>query len=100
MYIGNSSREDALGNGTLFDKFTVRMDNKKSGRRKQVIDTRNEGFFYVHNCFDCSFGYNIRRDVLRIAHFKVKCTYHEETEKTYTLKQYTKEMKRIIALLL
>ena len=83
--------------GTLFDDFTIRMDNKKSGMRKQVIDTRAEGYFYVHDCFNCNYGRNVPRNLLRIAHFKVNCPYKQKTEVTYTLTNYTKDMKIIVA---
>lgn len=99
MYLGTANRESSLRNGTLFDDFTIRMDNKVSGRRKQVIDTRAEGYFYVHDCFHCNFGQNVPRNLLRIAHFKVRCPYKQKTEKTFTLKKYTQEMKAVVNML-
>lgn len=99
MYLGNASREDSLRNGTLFDNFIIRMDNKYSGRRKQVIDSRAEGYFYVHDCHNCRFGRNVPVNLLRIAHFKMNIKYNQETEVTRTLMNYTKDMIRMVAIL-
>ena len=40
MYLGGINREESLSRGTLFDDFTIRMDNRKSGRSKQVFSTK------------------------------------------------------------
>lgn len=97
IYLGNASRERALWKGTLFDDFTIRMDNSKSGRQKQVIDTRAEGYFYIHDCYNCNLGKKVPRNLLRIAHFKKTCPYKQRKEVTYTLTNYTKDMKVIVA---
>ena len=97
--MGNATRENSLRNGTLFDDYTIRMDNSKSGRRKQVIDTRAEGYFYVHDCHNCRFGKNVPIHLLRIAHFKKNIRYNQSTNITYTLTKYTKDMKSILAML-
>ena len=97
MYLGKANRANSMKTGTLFDDFTIRMDNKKSGRPMQVIDTRAEGYFYVHDCYHCNYGRRVPRNLLRIAHFKVKCPYKQKTEVTYTLTNYTKDMKIIVA---
>ena len=73
------------------------MDNSKSGRRKQVIDTRAEGYFYVHDCYYCQYGLNVPIYLLRIAHFKKIIKYNQSTEVTHTLMKYTKDMKKIVA---
>ena len=99
MYLGNAIRENSLGNGTLFDDFIIRMDNKYSGRRKQVIDTRAEGYFYVHNCYNCMYASSVPIYLLRIAHFKKNIRYNQSTEITHTLTKYTKDMKTIVAML-
>ena len=75
------------------------MDNSKSGRRKQVIDTRAEGYFYVHKCYNCMYGNSVPIHVLRIAHFKKNIRYNQSTEITHTLTKYTEDMKRIVAML-
>ena len=72
------------------------MDNSRSGRRKQIIDTRAEGYFYVHHCYNCQFGSNVPINLLRIAHFKKTIRYNQSTEVTHTLSKYTKEMMSII----
>ena len=97
MYLGKANRENSLRYGTLFDDFTIRMDNKISGRPKQVIDTKAEGYFYIHDCYYCNYGRNVPRNLLRIAHFKVRCPYKQKTESTYTLTNYTKDMKINVA---
>lgn len=101
MYLGSANREDSLGNGTLFGDYVVRMDNRKSGRQKQLINTRAEGSFYIHDCHFCNLGKKkIPRNILRIAHFKVRVKYNQTTEKTYTLTNYTKNMKIAVRFLL
>ena len=97
MYLGKANRENSMKISTIFNDFTIRMDNKVSGRPKQVIDTRAEGYFYVHDCYNCNYGLNVPRNLLRIAHFKVKCPYKQQTEVNYTLTKYTKDMKTIVA---
>ena len=47
MYVGGSNREESLSRGTLFNDFTIRMDNRKSGRPKQVIQSDREGFLII-----------------------------------------------------
>lgn len=72
------------------------MDNKYSGRRKQVIDTRAEGYFYVHDCYYCYFGRNVPINLLRIAHFKKNIRYNQSTEVTHTLSKYTRDMINVV----
>ena len=72
------------------------MDNAKSGRRTQVIETRAEGYFYVHDCYNCRFGLNVPINLLRIAHFKKVIRYNQKTEITHTLMKYTKNMKSVV----
>ena len=101
MYLGKANREDSLGSGTLFDNYVIRMDNRVSGRQKQLISTRAEGSFYIHDCHFCNLGKKkIPRNILRIAHFKVRVKYNQTTEKTYTLTNYTKNMKIAVRFLL
>ena len=73
------------------------MDNKLSGRRKQVIDTRAEGYFWVHDCKNCEFGFGVPINLLRIAHFKKNIRYNQSTEITRTLMNYTNDMIRMVA---
>ena len=99
MYKGRANREQSLQRGTIFNDFTIRMNNIHSGRMKQVIDTRAEGLFYVHDCYLCSYGNFVPRNVLRIAHFKARMRYKDSTERTYTLLNYTKDMKFVLSIL-
>ena len=73
------------------------MDNKLSGRRKQVIDTRAEGYFWVHDCKNCKCGYGVPINILRIAHFKKNIRYNQSTEITRILMNYTNDMIRMVA---
>lgn len=90
-----------MGNGTLFDDYVIRMDNRISGRQKQIINTQAEGFFYIHDCHFCNLGKTkIPRNLLRIAHFKVAIKYNQTTETTYSLTNYTRNMKTAVRFLL
>lgn len=101
MYLGGHSNRDlSLRTGTLFDNYVIRMDNKISGRQKQIINTKTEGYFYIHDCHFCNIGGKVPRNILRIAHFKVRCKYNQTTEHTYTLTQYTRDMKTVVSFLL
>lgn len=75
------------------------MDNIHSGRKKQVIDTKADGQFSIHDCFNCKIGRFVPRNVLRIAHMKGLIRYNDSTEYSYTLTQYTKDMRNILSLL-
>ena len=97
MYLGSADREQSLQNGTLFDDFTIRMDNKRTGRRKQVINTKAEGLFIVHSCFNCQFGLNVPRNLLRIAHFRRKVPFNDTTEISCTLLKYTDDIKFLLS---
>ena len=99
LYLGKTDREQSLQNGTIFDDFTIRMDNIHSGRQKQVIDTKTEGQFYIHNCYNCKFKKCVPRNLLRIAHFKTHIRYKDSTETTYALLNYTKDMKFVLSIL-
>ena len=99
MYLSKTDIQQSLQNGTIFDDFTVRMDNKYTKRRKQVIKTSAEGTFYIHECYNCHFGKYAPRNVLRIAHIRRNVRYNDSTELTYTLQRYTKDMKLILSIL-
>ena len=96
MYKGTKNREESLKNGTLFENFYIRLDNKKTGRRKMVIETSSEGWYSTHSCYFCYFSYNVSKTLLRIAHFKVNCLNINITEISHTLSIYTKELKKKI----
>ena len=84
----------------MFEAYNVRMDNKESGRQKQVIHRNAEGWFSVHWCYYCRFSGNVPPNFLRIAHFKADCTYNQTTEVSNTLKQYSGKMKEYLTILL
>lgn len=94
MYKGTKNREESLKNGTLFDDFYIRLDNKKTGRRKMVIDTTSEGWYSTHLCYFCYFSNKVSRTLLRIAHFKVTCPKENKTEISHTLSIYTKDLQK------
>lgn len=96
MYKGTKHREESLRNGTLFDDSYIRLDNKNTGRRKQIIDTTSEGWYSTHWCYYCYFSRNVSRSLLRIAHFKSVCPYVANTEITHTLSIYTKELQKYL----
>lgn len=97
MYLGSRDREQSLQNGTLFDDFTIRMNNIRTGRRKQVIDTRAEGLFITHTCLNCKFGNNVPRNLLRIAHFRKSVPFNDSIELSCTLLKYTNDLKFILS---
>lgn len=94
MYSGTKNREESLKNGTLFDDFYIRLDNKKTGRRKMVIDTTSEGWYSTHVCYFCNFSRYVPRTLLRIAHFKARCPIENNTEISHALSIYTKELQK------
>ena len=96
MYLGGRNREESLSRGTLFDDFTIRMDNRHSGRLKQVIQSDGEGIFDLHNCRNCSYSRKTPTNILRIAHFKRVVTYNQATEITHSLEMYTPELQKML----
>ena len=96
MYLGGRNREESLSRGTLFDDFTIRMDNRKSGRPKQVIQSDGEGVFDIHDCKNCNYTRNMPVNILRIAHFKRVVIYNQATEITHSLEMYTPELQKML----
>ena len=96
MYLGGINREESLSRGTLFDDFTIRMDNRKSGRPKQVIRGDGEGLFDIHDCKYCSFSKKVPLNILRIAHFKKIVEYNDRKEESTSLKIYTHSLQKIL----
>ena len=96
MYLGGINREESLSRGTLFDNFTIRMDNRKSGRPKQVIRGDGEGLFDIHDCKYCSFSKKVPLNILRIAHFKKIVEYNDRKEESTSLKIYTHSLQKIL----
>ena len=94
MYKGTKNREDSLRKGTLFDDYYIRLDNKKTGRRKQIIETTSEGWYSTHWCYHCYYSKHVSPKLLRIAHFKSNCAFNAHTEITHTLSMYTKELQK------
>ena len=96
MYLGGRNREESLSRGTLFDDFTIRMDNRISGRPKQVIQSDGEGIFDLHNCRNCSYSRKTQINILRIAHFKKAIQLNDTTEVSTSLKVYTSELQNVL----
>ena len=96
MYLGGINREESLSRGTLFDDFTIRMDNRHSGRLKQVIQSDGEGIFDLHNCRNCSYSRKTPTNILRIAHFKKVVRYNDTTEVSTSLKIYTPSLQKVL----
>ena len=96
MYLGGINREESLSRGTLFDDFTIRMDNRKSGRPKQVIRGDGEGLFDIHDCKYCSFSKKVPLNILRIAHFKKIVEYNDRKEESTSLKIYTHSLQKVL----
>ena len=96
MYLGGINREESLSRGTLFDDFTIRMDNQKSGRPKQVLTTKGNGQYSVHWCYYCKQSKNVPLNILRIAHFKKVVRYNDTTEISTNLKIYTPSLQKVL----
>ena len=96
MYLGGINREESFSRGTLFDDFTIRMDNRKSGRPKQVIRGDGEGLFDIHDCKYCSFSKKVPLNILRIAHFKKIVEYNDRKEESTSLKIYTHSLQKVL----
>ena len=96
MYLGGRNREESLSRGTLFDDFTIRMDNRISGRPKQVIRGYGKGLFDIHDCKYCSFSKKVPLNILRIAHFKSIVEYNNSKEESTSLKIYTPSLQKIL----
>lgn len=96
MYLGGRNREESLSRGTLFDDFTIRMDNRKSGRPKQVIQSDGEGLFDIHDCRNCSYTRKTPLNILRIAHFKSVIKYKDRKEMNTSLKIYTPSLQKLL----
>ena len=96
MYLGGRNREESLSRGTLFDDFTIRMDNRKSGRPKQVIRGYGKGLFDIHDCRNCSYSRKTPLNILRIAHFKKAIQLNDTTEVSTSLKIYTPSLQKVL----
>ena len=96
MYLGGINREESLSRGTLFDDFTIRMDNRISGRPKQVIRGYGKGLFDIHDCKYCSFSKKVPLNILRIAHFKKTIQLNDTTEVSTSLKIYTHSLQKVL----
>ena len=96
MYLGGRNREESLSRGTLFDDFTIRMDNRKSKRPKQVIASKGNGQYGIHWCFYCRQLKNVPLNILRIAHFKRVIKYNDTTEVSTSLKIYTPSLQKVL----
>ena len=96
MYLGGRNREESLSRGTLFDDFIIRMDNRKSGRPKQVIRGNGEGLFDIHDCRNCSYSRKTPINILRIAHFKKVIKYRNRKEVSTSLKVYTPSLQKVL----
>ena len=96
MYLGGRNREESLSRGTLFDDFTIRMDNRISGRPKQVIASKGNGQYSVHWCYYCRQFKKVPLNILRIAHFKRVIKYNDTTEVSTSLKIYTPSLQKVL----
>ena len=96
MYLGGRNREESLSRGTLFNDFTIRMDNQKSGRPKQVIASKGNGAYSIHWCYYCKQSNKVPLNILRIAHFKKVVKYSDTTKVSTSLKIYTSELQNIL----
>ena len=96
MYLGGINREESLSRGTLFDDFTIRMDNRKSGRPKQVFSTKGQGYYTVHGTFFCNKLANVPLNILRIAHFKKIVEYNDRKKESTSLKIYTHSLQKVL----
>ena len=96
MYVGGSNREESLSRGTLFNDFTIRMDNRKSGRLKQVISTNEDGQYSVHWCYYCRQLKKMPLNILRIAHFRKVVRCNDTTEVSNGLRIYTPALQKTL----
>ena len=96
MYLGGRNREESLSRGTLFDDFTIRMDNRISGRPKQVIASKGNGEYSIHWCYYCKQSKKVPLNILRIAHFKRVIKYNDTTEVSTSLKIYTLSLQKVL----
>ena len=96
MYLGGRNREESLSRGTLFDDFTIRMDNQKSGRPKQVFASKGNGEYSIHWCYYCKQSKKVPLNILRIAHFKKTIQLNDTTEVSTSLKVYTSELQNVL----
>ena len=96
MYLGGINREESLSRGTLFNDFTIRMDNRKSGRPKQVIRGDGEGLFDIHDCRNCSYTRKTPINILRIAYLKKIVKYNDRREVSTSLKIYTHSLQKVL----
>ena len=72
------------------------MDNRISGRPKQVIRGYGKGLFDIHDCKYCSFSKKVPLNILRIAHFKKTIQLNDTTEVSTSLKIYTSELQNVL----
>ena len=96
MYLGGRNREESLSRGTLFDDFTIRMDNRKSKRPKQVIRGDGKGLFDIHDCKCCLFSKKVPLNILRIAYFRSIVEYNDSKEVSTSLKIYTHSLQKVL----
>ena len=96
MYLGGINREESLSRGTLFDDFTIRMDNQKSGRPKQVIASKGNGEYSIHWCYYCKQSKKVPLNILRIAHFNTAIQLNDTIEVSTSLKIYTSELQNVL----
>ena len=63
------SREEYLEKGLIFDKYIYYFNPWKLKRQKMIINTRSEGLFSVHVCFNCRI-IHLNRSELEVFHIK------------------------------
>ena len=75
------SRQDVLHAGSIFDVYNCFFDNKKTGRKKMIINTRSRGYYGIHDCSSCRF-ITINQEDLHIFHLKEKIPQNKVRRKT------------------
>ena len=72
------------------------MNNRISGRPKQVFSTNGQGYYTVHGTFFCNRLENVPLNILRIAHFKSIVEYNDSKEESTSLKIYTPSLQKVL----
>ena len=72
------------------------MDNRISGRPKQVFSTNGQGYYTVHGTFFCNRLENVPLNILRIAYLKKIVKYNDRKKVSTSLKTYTHSLQKVL----
>lgn len=95
---GSISRKECLQSGSIFDKYTLRMNNTRTGRNKMIVYDSFDGQISIHWCRHCN-KQMAPREMVQIFHLKSGGKRVDEVEREDYLKLYTPKLRNYIRLI-